>query len=134
MIFVKKGLRQAVSTCGIIAPVPLVIQICHDTIYKLHGYSMALTSLTDGDPHAVGTGGYHPWGMAWDWQCAEVENVAGGPKVARLEYSYFKPDDMEVWVVDSIVRTLRETLPVEVDIVVEKNHFHGEIEIKKKFT
>ena len=121
MIFVART-NIPVSLAGIQAATTVPMMICH-SVLQTFDYDLAITSITDG--HKQGVGGLHPWGFGCDFQPAKWH-------APPLDSVYFHPRDLADG--KKIRDALKAALFLECDLVLERTHYHLEVDVKKKFS
>ncbi len=97
--------KQGVSIAGL-RPEALAGMFIADSVFNNIQVSLVITSACDGS-HSPGS--LHYVGLAFDIRSRNLENL-----------------------LDSTVRTLREALGAEFDVVVEEDHIHIEFQPKER--
>lgn len=127
MLIVKKNLQEPVSLANLKPQTVLALRVI-ETVSDFYEFGVALTSLADG--HPLGRGSYHPWGLAVDWQLFRWI-----PQSAQTAPKFYVPLDLTEEVRTSYLKALYQALPIEFEVIEEapKNHWHGEVEIKRRY-
>jgi hypothetical protein len=103
-----------------------------ETVSETFGFGVALTSVADG--HPLGRGSYHPWGLAVDWQLFKWQTAETDGPVLSVP-KYFKPNDLNQAQRTLYLKALFQALPIEFEVIEEaaRAHWHGEVEIKRRY-
>jgi hypothetical protein len=97
-------LKPGVKLCGVSPEIVLALQVC-ETIYRQFGYELTVTSIRDGKHK---NNSLHYVGKAVDLRTRNVDS------------------DMR----EKLRVALQAALGAEFDVILEKDHFHCEFDVK----